>query len=148
MPESAVWNDWPGWGINGNRGCTHGHNIMIIDYLPILFVITLAVGFAVVMLVVSHFVGPRVSDPVKLMPYESGVDPKSESHPRLNVRYFIVGLVFIIFDIEIVFLFPWAVIFRDFITDSPFIFWEMVFFMAVLLVGLIYIWRKGVLEWE
>ncbi len=121
---------------------------MIADYLPILFVIIVAVGFAVGMLVVSHFVGPRVPDPIKLMPYESGVDPKSESHPRLNIRYFIVGLVFIIFDIEVVFLFPWAVIFRDFIARSSFIFWEMVFFMAVLLVGLIYIWRKGVLEWE
>ena len=121
---------------------------MIADYIPILFVIAMAGGFAGVMLVVSHFVGPRVQDPVKLTPYESGVDPKSESHPRLNVRYFLVGLVFIIFDIEVVFLYPWAVIFRDFIATSSFIFWEMVFFMAVLLVGFVYIWRKGVLEWE
>lgn len=146
MPLSAARNDWPGWGLSGERGWTTG--IMIADYLPILFVIIVAVGFAVGMLVVSHFVGPRVYDPVKLMPYESGVDPKSESHPRLNIRYFLVALVFIIFDIEVVFLFPWAVIFRDFITDGSFIFWEMVFFMAVLLVGLVYIWRKGVLEWE
>ncbi len=148
MPVSAARNDWPGWGQSGKRGWTSSDSVMIADYLPILFVITLAVGFAVGMLVVSHFVGPRVPDPVKLMPYESGVDPKSESHPRLNIRYFIVGLVFIIFDIEVVFLFPWAVIFRDFIAESSFIFWEMVFFMAVLLVGLVYIWRKGVLEWE
>ena len=121
---------------------------MIKDYIPILFVIALAGGFAVGMLVLSHFVGPRIKDKVKLMPYESGIDPKTGAHPRMNVRYFIVGLVFVIFDIEVVYLFPWAVIFRDFISRSQFIFWEMVFFMMILLVGLIYIWRKGVLEWE
>ncbi len=122
MPESAVWNDWPGWGINGNRGWTTGESIMIVDYLPILFVITLAVGFAVGMLVLSHFVGPRVPDPVKLMPYESGVDPKSKSHPRLNVRYLRVSRGLSVFEIESVFLISWAVIFCAFLNDSSFIF--------------------------
>lgn len=121
---------------------------MISDYLPVLFVFALAAGFAVSLLLLTHIVGPRVRDKVKLSPYESGMDPLSPTHTRLNIRYFIVGLVFIIFDIEVVFLYPWAVVFRDFIARSPFILYEMLFFLAVLLFGYVYVWRKGVFEWE
>jgi len=121
---------------------------MIGDYLPVLLVFVMAAGLAVFLLVRTHFVGPRVKNKVKLSPYESGVDPVAPAHTRLNIRYFIVGLVFIIFDIEVVFLYPWAVIFRDFIARSPFILYEMLFFLAVLLIGYVYVWRKGVFEWE
>jgi len=121
---------------------------MISDYLPILFVFLLAVGFALGALGLTHIVGPRTRGKVKLSVYESGVDPVAGTHTRLNVRYFIVALVFIIFDIEVVFLFPWAVVFRDLVSVSAFIFYEMVFFLGVLLVGYVYIWRKGVFEWE
>lgn len=121
---------------------------MLVDYLPILFVFLLAAGFALAALGATHVIGPKVRSQVKLSPYESGVDPVATTHTRLNVRYFIVGLVFIIFDIEVIFLFPWALIFRDFVAESPFIFYEMVFFLAVLLVGYVYVWRKGVFEWE
>ncbi len=121
---------------------------MIGDYLPVLLVFVLAAGLAVFLLVLSHFVGPRVKAKVKLSPYESGVDPVAPAHTRLNIRYFIVGLVFIIFDIEVVFLYPWAVIFSDFIKRSPFILYEMLFFLAVLLIGYVYVWRKRVFEWE
>ncbi|MBA7611444.1 MAG: NADH-quinone oxidoreductase subunit A [Calditrichaeota bacterium] len=121
---------------------------MIGDYLPVLLVFVMAAGLAVFLLVLTHFVGPRVKDKVKLSPYESGVDPVAPAHTRLNIRYFIVGLVFIIFDIEVVFLYPWAVIFSDFIKRSPFILYEMLFFLAVLLIGYVYVWRKGVFEWE
>lgn len=121
---------------------------MIADYLPVLMVFGVAAGFAAVTLVVTHFLGPRINTKVKLSVYESGVDPVAETHNRLNVRYFLVGLVFIIFDIEVVFLFPWAVIFKDFAAQGAFIFFEMLFFLGVLLVGYVYIWRKGVFEWE
>ncbi|MFB0515976.1 MAG: NADH-quinone oxidoreductase subunit A [Candidatus Neomarinimicrobiota bacterium] len=121
---------------------------MISDYLPVLFVFVLAAGFAVLMLVLTHIVGPRVKDKVKLMPYESGVDPLAPTHTRISVRYFVVGLIFIVFDIELVFLYPWAVIFKDFIARSPFILYEMLFFLGVLLFGYVYVWRKGVFEWE
>jgi NADH-quinone oxidoreductase subunit A len=121
---------------------------MVSDYLPVLFVFTLATGMALAFLGLTHLIGPRVKDEVKQTPYESGVDPLAPSHPRLNVRYFLVGLIFVIFDIEIVFLYPWAVVFRDFITRSPFILFEMLFFLVVLLFGFVYVWRKGVFEWE
>ena len=121
---------------------------MISDYLPVLFVFILAAGLAVVLLGLTHLIGPRVKDKIKLSPYESGVDPVAPIHTRISVRYFIVGLIFIIFDIEIVFLYPWAVVFKDFIAQSPFILYEMLFFLAVLLFGYMYVWRKGVFEWE
>ncbi len=120
---------------------------MLSDYLPILFVFALAAGMAVGGLALTHVIGPRVRDPVKLSPYESGMDPATSSQSRLSVRYFLVGLVFIIFDIEVVFLYPWAVIFRQFVATSPFIMYEMLFFMAVLVVGFVYVWRKGVFNW-
>ena len=115
---------------------------MIGDYLPIVFVFVLAAGFATVMLGLTHVLGPRINTRVKLSPYESGVDQAEEKQSRLNVRYFVIGLVFIIFDLEVVFLFPWAVIFKDQVSSGPFIFYEMLFFLAVLLVGYIYVWRK------
>ena len=121
---------------------------MISDYLPVLLVFILAAGAAFAFLGLSYLIGPRVKDKIKLSPYESGVDPLAPSHPRLSVRYFIVGLIFIIFDIEIVFLYPWAVVFKDFLARSPFILYEMLFFLAVLLFGYVYVWRKGVFEWE
>ena len=121
---------------------------MISDYLAVIFVFILAAGFAGLLLVLTHLVGPRIKDKIKLSPYESGVDPVAPTHTRLNIRYFIVALVFIVFDIEIVFLYPWAVVFRDFIAQSPFILYEMLFFLVVLLFGYVYVWRKGVFEWE
>ena len=121
---------------------------MISSYLPIFFVFLLAAGFALCMLGLSHVLGPRIDDKVKLSAYESGVDPVAETHTRLNIRFFVVALAFIIFDIEIVFLFPWAIVFRNLVGASALILYEMVFFLAVLLFGYLYIWRKGVFEWE
>lgn len=121
---------------------------MLSDYVPILFVFVLAAGMALGGLGLTHLIGPKVKLKAKLMPYESGLDAASPNRSRLSVRYFIVGLVFIIFDIEVVFLFPWAVIFRDFVVRSPFILYEMLFFMAVLVIGFVYVWRKGVFDWE
>ena len=108
---------------------------MIEDYLPVLFVFILAAGFATVMLGLTHVIGPRIKSEVKLSPYESGVDKVSDRQSRFNVRYFIIGLIFILFDLEIVFMYPWAVIFREQAAESPIIFFEMVFFLAVLVVG-------------
>ena len=121
---------------------------MISDYLPLLFVFALAAGFAGLLLGLTHIVGPRIRDMVKQSVYESGVDPLEEAHTHISVKYFIVALVFIIFDIEIVFMYPWAVVFKDFLTENAFILFEMLFFMAVLIFGYIYIWRKGVFEWK
>jgi len=121
---------------------------MIEDYIPILFVFILASIFTLLVLGLSHLIGPKVKHPVKLMAYESGVDPLAKSRIRFSIKYFMVALLFIIFDIEIVFLYPWAVVFKKFLSSGSFIFFEMVIFLAILLFGYIFVWRKGALEWE
>ena len=122
--------------------------IMIENYLPILLVFILAVSFVFVSLILSHFVGPRINNKVKMMPYESGVDPVGETRIRFSIRFFLIALLFIIFDIEIVFLYPWAVVFKDFLTMGSFIFFEMVVFLFILAFGFVYVWKNGALEWE
>jgi len=121
---------------------------VIENYLPIFFVFLVAAGFTFVSLIMTHLIGPRINNPVKLMPYESGVDPVAETRVRFSIRFFIIALLFIIFDIEIIFLYPWAVVFNDFLSFGTFIFFEMVIFLAILLFGYVYVWRNGALEWE
>ena len=122
---------------------------MIENYFPILIVLVVAAGFAFVSLILTHFLGPRVPNTVKMMPYESGVDQVGETRIRFSIRFFMIALLFIIFDIEIVFLYPWAVVFKDFLSNSgSFIFFEMVVFLAILVFGFVYVWRNGALEWE
>ena len=122
--------------------------IMIENYFPILIVIALVAGFVFVSLILTHFVGPKIPNTVKMMPYESGVDPVGETRIRFSIRFFLIALLFIIFDIEIVFLYPWAVVFSDFLSYGPFIFFEMVVFLAILVFGFVYVWRNGALDWE
>ena len=121
---------------------------MIENYLPILVVFVVVAGFVFVSLVVSHFVGPRIYNPVKMMPYESGVDQVGETRIRFSIRFFLIALLFIIFDIEIIFLYPWAVVFKDFLSMGSLIFFEMVIFLFILAFGFVYAWRNGVLDWE
>ena len=121
---------------------------MIENYFPILIVLILVSGFAFVSLILSHFIGPKIPNTVKMMPYESGVDPVGETRIRFSSRFFLIALLFIIFDIEIVFLYPWAVVFGDFLSYGPFIFFEMVVFLSILVFGFVYVWRNGALEWE
>ena len=122
---------------------------MIENYLPIFIVFIVAAGFTFVSLIATHLIGPRIKNPVKMMPYESGVDPVGETRIRFSIRFFLIALLFIIFDIEIVFLYPWAVVFKDFLSNSgAFIFFEMVVFLAILVFGFVYVWRNGALEWE
>lgn len=122
---------------------------MIENYFPIFIVFIVAVGFVFVSLIATHLIGPRINNPVKMMPYESGVDPVGETRIRFSIRFFLIALLFIIFDIEIVFLYPWAVVFKDFLsTSGAFIFFEMVVFLAILVFGFVYVWRNGALEWE
>ena len=121
---------------------------MAENYLPILVIFVLAAGFAFVSLIITHLVGPRVTNAVKMMPYESGVDQVGKTRIRFSIRFFLIALLFIIFDIEIVFLYPWAVVFKDFLSAGSFIFFEMVVFLAILVFGFVYVWRNGALEWE
>ena len=121
---------------------------MVENYFPIIIVFLVAAGFAFVSLIATHLFGPRVPNPVKMMPYESGIDQVGETRIRFSIRFFLIALLFIIFDIEIVFLYPWAVVFKDFLSAGPFIFFEMVVFLAILAFGFVYVWRNGALDWE
>jgi NADH-quinone oxidoreductase subunit A len=118
---------------------------MLMEYLPIFIFFIVAVGFALVTLFLSAIFGKRKITPQKMMPYECGMDPIGEARKRFSVRFYLVGMLFIIFDIEAVFLYPWAVIFRDL---KIFGLVEMGVFIAILLVGFVYVWKKGALEWE
>jgi NADH-quinone oxidoreductase subunit A len=107
-------------------------------------------GFAVTNLALSHFIGKRKNIRAKLIPYECGMDPVGSAHQRFSVKFYLVAMVFILFDIEAIFLVPWAVVFKSLSlqVSKMFAFWEMMVFIVVLLVGYIYIWKKGLFEWN
>ena len=118
---------------------------MPIDYLPILAFLVFAILFVVVTIALSSIVGTKKSTPIKTMPYECGIDPVGNARRRFSIKFYMIAMLFIIFDIEAVFLYPWAVIFKDL---KIFGFIEMGLFILILVVGLIYAWKKGALEWE
>jgi NADH-quinone oxidoreductase subunit A len=122
--------------------------IVLREYIPILVLLVVVAGFVAFSLIVTHLFGPRRHGRVKLEPYESGMPPLGDAHRRISVKYYLIAMFFIIFDVEVIFLYPWAAMFRDSVKEHPFLLIEMFIFLFVLLVGLIYIWRKGGLEWD
>jgi NADH-quinone oxidoreductase subunit A len=118
---------------------------VVRDYLPILIMFVLSTGFAALTLVLSWLLSPRRPDPVKDAPYECGVDPIGDARMRHSVRFYVVAMLFIIFDLETVFLYPWAVSYRKL---GLFGLIEMIVFLAILLVGYVYVWRRGALNWS
>ena len=117
----------------------------LFDYLPIVVMVILGVGFAVVSLFISRLVAPSKPTPEKLAPYESGIVPLGDTNARFSVKFYTVAISFIIFDLEAIFLIPWAVEMRA-LGWAGFI--AISIFTLVLVVGLIYEWRKGGLDWE
>jgi NADH-quinone oxidoreductase subunit A len=126
------------------------------EYIPILLVFIFVAGFAVTNIVLSHLVGKRKNTRAKLMPYECGMDPVGSAHQRFSVKFYLIAMLFILFDIEAVFLLPWAVVFKTMSgalkshgqSGRSFVFFEMMIFIAVLLVGYVYVWKKGLFEWN
>lgn len=118
---------------------------MLFDFGTAFVFFIIGAAFIVVMLLVSRLLQPRHPTPGKLSTYECGEQPVGESWIQFNNRFYVIALIFLIFDVEIVFLFPWAVVFKNL---GTFAFVEMVVFVAILLVGLAYVWRKGDLEWD
>jgi len=114
-------------------------------YLPALILLVLAVGFAGLTVALSRFVGPHRPSREKNMPYECGLEPVGSTHERFSVKFYLVAMLFIIFDIEAVFLYPWAVAFRQL---RLFGLLEMLVFIGLLLAGYVYIWKRGALEWD
>ena len=117
----------------------------LLDYLPILVFLFIAGGLSLIMVVASLIVGKQNPDSDKLAAYECGFDAFDDARHKFDVRFYLVAILFIIFDLEIAFLFPWAVSLG---TIGLFGFWSMMIFLAVLTVGFIYEWNKGALEWE
>jgi NADH-quinone oxidoreductase subunit A len=118
---------------------------LLPDYLPILIFIGVALGLACVIMLASFILARQRPDSEKLSPYECGFEPFSDARSKFDVRFYLVAILFIIFDLEVAFLFPWAVALGKI---GLFGFWSMIAFLGVLTVGFIYEWKKGALEWE
>ena len=129
----------------------------VFDYVPIGIMFLVAAGFGLSQLLVTQLIGPRKRTATKLMPYECGKDPIGSARERHSVRFYLVAMIFLLFDIEAIFLIPWAVAYSHVLYGgtSPqahsmmlLFYFEMMAFIAVLFVGLIYVWKKGLLEWN
>src|SRR3954451_14866194 len=122
---------------------------MIRDYLPVLLHILVAIGFAASALVISVILGKagrrtRIKDSA----YECGMLPQGEAQPRFSVKFYLVAMLFVVFDLEIVFMYPWAVVYKESIIQSKSILWSMLSFITILMVGYIYALKKGALDWK
>lgn len=120
-------------------------NELLAEYLPILIFIGLALGLAVVMVVASYLVARQRPDTEKVSAYECGFEAFDDARSKFDVRFYLVAILFIIFDLEVAFLFPWAVSLGEI---GMFGFWSMMIFLGLLTIGFVYEWKKGALEWE
>jgi NADH-quinone oxidoreductase subunit A len=118
---------------------------LLLDYLPLVIFIAVAVAIGLALLVVPFLAAYRQPDPEKLSAYECGFNAFDDARMKFDVRFYLVAILFIIFDLEVSFLFPWAVAFGDL---GHYGYWSMMVFLGVLTVGFIYEWRKGALEWD
>ncbi len=123
---------------------------MLFQYVAIAILLVLTTAVAVIAVSLGTLFGPKRETKRKSMPYESGMVPVGPGTRRMPVRFYLVAVLFILFDIEVIFLLPWAVSFREYIKDGmgTFIFIEMLVFIGILLVGYVYAWKKGAFEWE
>jgi len=118
---------------------------LLLDYLPLVVFVGVALAIGLALLIVPFIVAYKQPDPEKLSAYECGFNAFGDARMKFDVRFYLVSILFIIFDLEVAFLFPWAITLG---TTGAFAFWSMIVFLAVLTVGFIYEWKKGALEWE
>jgi NADH-quinone oxidoreductase subunit A len=118
---------------------------LLLEYLPILLFIAIGAAITVFLVIVPYLFAPKSPDPEKLSAYECGFNAFGDARMKFDVRYYLVSILFIIFDLEVAFLFPWAITLG---ATGVFAFWSMVVFLGVLTIGFIYEWKKGALEWE
>ena len=122
---------------------------MLREYLPVLLQIIVAIGFAASALLVSIVVGKTGKRTgAKDTAYECGMVPQGGEQPRFSVRFYLVAMLFILFDLEIVFMYPWAVVYKESIAQSSLIFWSMLSFISILMIGYVYALKKGALDWK
>ena len=118
---------------------------MLASYVPIFLFILISLGIGIAAISAGRILAPDHPDDQKLSPYECGFEAFEDSRMKFDVRYYLVAILFIIFDLEIAFLFPWAVVLHEI---GVFGFWAMILFLGVLVVGFVYEWKKGALEWD
>ena len=118
---------------------------MLAEYLPTLLFLIVALGIGIALIVVGNVLGPKRPSAEKLSPYECGFNAFEDARMQFDVRYYLIAILFIVFDLEIAFVFPWALVFRDL---QVFGLVEMGVFLALLVIGFVYVWKKGALEWE
>jgi NADH-quinone oxidoreductase subunit A len=121
-----------------------GSTTMLNGYIPIFIFLIVAIGFAILTLFISQLVSSKKYNKVKLEPYECGIEPITDARDRYSIRYYLIAMLFVIFDVETVFMFPWAVIMDEL---ALFGLIEMIVFLAILVAGYAYAWKKGALEW-
>jgi len=118
---------------------------MPVNFLPIVFQMLVAVGFVVTTMYFTHKLGPRRNTKDKLTPFESGIEVIGNARTPMSIKYFLVAILFVLFDVEVIFMYPWAVNFKELKTDGMI---EMFIFMGTLLLGFIYVIKKGALDWD
>ena len=118
---------------------------MLAEYLPTLLFLFVATGIGIALLIIGNLLGPKRPSPEKLSPYECGFNAFEDARMQFDVRYYLIAIQFIVFDLEIIFIVPWATVFRDLGMLGLI---EMAIFAGMLLLGFIYVWKKGALEWE
>ena len=127
----------------------------LATYFPIFLYLAAIVGFAVSVLILTQLIGPSRKTPVKMMPYESGMDPVGDARQRFDVKFYLIAITFLVFDVELLFLYPWAV--TAYLPEEERVlpaalhwpvFWSVLVFLALLLVAYVYDWRKGVFKWR
>jgi NADH-quinone oxidoreductase subunit A len=123
---------------------------MLLEYVAIAIFIAVTTLVGVIAIVLGTIFGPKHPAGKKSMPYESGMNPIGPGTRRIPVRFYLIAVLFILFDIEVVFLIPWALVFQDFVKagQGAFMLGEMLVFLVILLVGYVYAWKKGALEWD
>jgi len=124
----------------------------LATYYPIFIYLAFIIAFVIASMFLAHFVGPRRDTPVKLMPYESGMDPIGDARQRFDVKFYLVAIMFLVFDVELLFLYPWAVVAYTGDGFGPVlgrpVFWSVLVFIVLLFIAYVYDWRKGVFRWR
>ncbi|MFT7581856.1 MAG: NADH-quinone oxidoreductase subunit A [Myxococcota bacterium] len=120
-------------------------------YVPVVVCTILVIGLAATILILNRMLGPRRPNRVKGIPYESGVDPIAKPRNRFSVKFYMTAMLFLIFDLEVVFIYPWATRYKSFLADESVAgigFWGMMVFVSILSLGLLYEWKRGAMDWE
>lgn len=119
-----------------------------MDYIPVLILMGVGALIGSVAIIISHLLGPRLPNKMKNSPFECGMPPVGDTRHRISVRFYLVAILFLLFDVEVVFFFPWAIVFKSYLSINSFILFEMAAFIGILLIGYYYVLRKGALEWD